>query len=148
MTPDAQQRFHDFLARHSTLSLATLNAEGRPESAPLFFAADEGSLIWISGTHSRHSRNAAARAQAAVTIHNQVWDWHEIAGVQMEGEVTIVPAGPARDRAWQVYRAKFPFVDEFQENVSTSEFYRFTPSWVRLIDNSVSFGYKEEARLG
>jgi uncharacterized protein YhbP (UPF0306 family) len=148
MTPDAQQRFHDFLAQHSTLNLATLNAAGRPESAPLFFAADEGSLIWISGSHSRHSRNLAANNQAAVTIHNQVWAWQEIAGLQMEGEVNLVPAGPGRDRAWQVYRAKFPFVDEFQDDVSTSEFYRFTPRWVRLIDNRVAFGYKEEARLG
>jgi len=28
-----------------------------------------------------------------------------------------------------------------------SEFYRFVPKWIRLIDNNVAFGHKEEFAL-
>jgi uncharacterized protein len=136
-------------ARHSTLTLATTTASGLPQAAPLFFAAaDDGSLIFISGAESRHSVNIAANNKAAVTIHGDTWDWNEIVGMQMEGSVGAIPAGPERDAAWETYKAKFPFVVNFENDVARSHFYRFTPRWVRLIDNRVRFGYKEEFTVG
>jgi uncharacterized protein YhbP (UPF0306 family) len=132
-------------ARHSTLTLATTTASGLPQAASLFFAAaGDGSLIFISGAESRHSLNIAANNKAAVTIHGDTWDWNEIVGMQMEGAVSAIPAGPERDAAWDTYKAKFPFVVKFEHDVSRSHFYRFTPRWVRLIDNRVRFGYREE----
>jgi uncharacterized protein YhbP (UPF0306 family) len=73
-----------------------------------------------------------------------MWSWNEIAGMQMEGPVSAIPAGPKRGAAWETYKAKFPFVVDVEDAVSRSHFYRFTPRWVRLIDNRVRFGYREE----
>lgn len=132
-------------AKHSTLTLATTTASGLPQAAPLFFAAAaDGSLIFISGAESRHSLNIAANGKAAVTIYGDTWSWNEIVGMQMEGSVSAIPAGPERDAAWETYKAKFPFVVDFEDDVARSHFYRFTPRWVRLIDNRVRFGYREE----
>jgi uncharacterized protein YhbP (UPF0306 family) len=132
-------------ATHSTLTLATTTASGLPQAAPLFFAAAaDGSLIFVSGAESRHSVNIAANGKAAVTIYGDTWNWNEITGVQMEGLVSAIPAGPEREAAWETYKAKFPFVVDFEDEVSRSNFYRFTPRWVRLIDNRVRFGYREE----
>jgi uncharacterized protein YhbP (UPF0306 family) len=137
-----------FLAGQSTLSLATLGPDGHPQAASLFFVADDQlCLYWTSGPHSRHSLNLAHDARAAVTVHASVWSWTEIRGVQMEGQVERLPAGEAWQAAWQRYLAKFPFVREFQAEVSRSNFYRFTPEWVRLVDNSQGFGHKDEFRL-
>ena len=147
MNTETLNKIREFLAAHSTLTLATVNVHGQPEAAPLFFAADDDTLIWVSGSKSRHSRNIAATGKAAVTVHNDVWNWTEIAGLQMEGEVNLIPLGPAREHAWEAYKAKFPFVVEFEDEVLRSEFYRFVPKWIRLIDNSVRFGYKEEIEL-
>jgi uncharacterized protein YhbP (UPF0306 family) len=80
----------------------------------------------------------------ALTVHNATWTWTEIAGVQMEGDVAIVAAGPAWQAAWDRYLQKFQFVEEFQAEVSRSNFYVFTPVWARLIDNKLGFGHKEE----
>jgi uncharacterized protein YhbP (UPF0306 family) len=66
----------------------------------------------------------------------------------MEGEAAIIPAGQAWSDVWERYRAKFPFVDDFQAEVSRSNFYVLTPRWVRLIDNSQGFGHKVELTLG
>lgn len=130
------------------MTLATVDSEGQPQAAALFFAMEaDGSLIFVSGAKSRHGLNLAADSRAAVTIHGETWDWREIAGVQMEGEVSLVPAGTSWERAWEVYKAKFPFVVEFEDEASRSEFYRFVPEWIRLIDNRVQFGHKEEIRL-
>ena len=131
--------------RHSTLTLATTTAGGFPQAASLFFAAAaDGSLLFVSAADSRHSLNIAANGRGAVTIHGETWNWNEIAGAQMEGSVSAVPAGPEREAAWETYKAKFPFAAAFEDEVSRSTFYRFTPRWVRLIDNSVRFGYREE----
>ncbi len=147
-TMDTPSVVKEFLAAHSTLTLATVNVHGMPQSAPLFFAAqDDGSLVFVSSAKSAHSLNVAATGRAAATVHHETWNWNEIAGVQMEGEVRLIAAGLEREKAWEVYTAKFPFVTEFESEVSRSEFYRFTPKWVRLIDNRVRFGYKEEIEL-
>ena len=147
MNPEQQAQIHELLTKHSTLTLATVNAQGRPESAPLFYAEDDGSLIWVSGLHSRHSHNLAANGWAAVTICNEEWSWYDIAGLQMEGQVDLIPSGPARDHAWELYKVKFPFALEFQDEISTSPLYRFMPRWIRLVDNRVRFGYLEEFNL-
>ena len=129
----------------STLTLATTAPGGLPQAAPLFFAAAaDGSLLFVSGAASRHSSNIAANGRAAVTIYGDVRQWNEITGLQMEGSVGVIPPGPERDAAWDTYKAKFPFVVEFEDEVSRSSFYRFTPRWVRLVDNRVRFGHKEE----
>jgi uncharacterized protein YhbP (UPF0306 family) len=138
----------DFLARHSTLTLATLGPAGEPMAASLFYSSDPAlHLYWTSGTSSRHSRNLTRSPRVAVTIHGETWRWTEIAGVQMEGEAVVVPAGQPWVEAWERYRAKFPFVDEFQAEVTRSNFYELTPRWVRLIDNGQGFGHKAELRL-
>jgi len=147
MTFETIKKARALLSAQSTMTLATVNARGRTESAPLFFAEDDGTLIWVSGQRSRHSRNIAAAGRASVSAHNTVWSWNEIAGVQMEGEVSLIPLGPARERAWEVYKAKFPSALEFEDEVMRSEFYRFVPKWIRLIDNNVAFGHKEEFAL-
>jgi uncharacterized protein YhbP (UPF0306 family) len=136
------------LAEQSTLTLATLSPAGEPQAASLFFAAaGDLSLYWTSGSHSRHSLNLDRNPRAAVTVHAAAWSWTDIRGVQMEGRVERLPAGEAWQAAWQLYLAKFPFVRDFQAEVSRSNFYRFTPGWVRLIDNSQGFGHKDELRL-
>jgi uncharacterized protein YhbP (UPF0306 family) len=140
----ALPKVREFLAAHSTMTLATVNADGLPEASSLFYATDDDTLIWVSGQRSRHSLNLVARTSAAITVHNETWNWTEIAGLQLEGEASLIPLGLGRERAWEVYKTKFPFVEEFVDEISRSEFYRFVPHWIRLIDNSVRFGYREE----
>jgi len=133
------------IAKYSTLTLATTTAGGLPQAAPVFFAAAaDGSLVFVSGAESRHSRNIAANGRAAVAMYGDTWSWNEIVGMQMEGSVSAIPAGAERDAAWETYKAKFPFVVDFQDEVLRSHFYRFTPRWVRVIDNRVRFGHSEE----
>lgn len=137
-----------FLNKHSTMTLATLGPDGHPLAASLFFASDQALRIyWVSGTQSRHSRALQRQPWAALTVHSETWSWAEIVGVQLEGHVVVLPAGSAWQAAWERYLTKFPFAQEFQAEVSRSNFYELTPRWVRLIDNAQGFGHKEELEL-
>jgi uncharacterized protein len=136
------------LSTLSTLTLATLDAHGQPMAASLFFVSDSAvNVYWVSGAHSRHSVNLSHNPRAALTIHTATWTWTEIAGVQLEGSVAVVPPGSAWQAVWDRYVLKFPFVEAFQAEVSRSNFYHFTPAWARLIDNNRGFGHKEELQF-
>jgi len=142
---DTRAAITAFLAAHSTLTLATLGPDHRPLAASLFYAADpELRLYWLSAASSRHSQNLAENPAVAVTVHTETWSWTTIAGVQMEGQAARVAAGEAWQAAWRLYQAKFPFVVELEAEASKSEFYVFTPNWMRLVDNGRGFGHKSE----
>ena len=137
-----------FLKRHTTLTLATVDREAWPQAASLFFASDEMlNLYWVSGEKSRHSQNLERVSRVAVVIHNETWDWRDIQGVQIDGQARRLTDPDEIDRAWSLFRDKFPFTNEFADQIARSAFYCVTPKWIRLIDNSKSFGHREEFTL-
>ena len=145
-----QQRIKQFLADHTTLTLATVAADGRPQAAPLFFAeTDELALIFISEQKARHSKNIAANNAVAATIYADGQQWQTIRGLQIEGICSPL-AGQAAKTARAIYLQKFSFIQQnklLRVMLNTVTFYQITPGWIRLIDNSRGFGHKEEIRL-
>ena len=147
---DLRLELHAFLASQSTMALATAGEEdGRPQVAPLFFASDEAlNLYWISSPDSRHSVNIADWNDASAAIYAHTWDWVGIKGVQVSGDAMAVRDDDERRRALELYRAKFPFVnDRFMDLIEASVFYVLRPTWLRWLDNERRFGYKQEFRL-
>jgi uncharacterized protein YhbP (UPF0306 family) len=143
-----KRRILSFLERHSTLTLATINQEGEPEAASLFFTEDaELNLYWLSSAKSRHSHNLRIAPKTAVTISSSTWKWTAIRGVQMEGKTIKLPPGPERDSAMKLYRRKFPFVNALVGEIAKASFYKFLPDWVRWVDNKLEFGHRHEIVL-
>lgn len=147
---ETQARIQRFLAAHTTLTLATLAEDGRPQAAALFFAEMEDlSLIFISEQRVRHSQNVTRDSRVAATIYADGQEWQSIRGIQLEGACTLL-AGEAAGDARVVYLAKYPFIADNQMLLSMLErvsFYKIRPTWIRLIDNSQGFGHKEELYL-
>ena len=137
-----------FLKKHTTLTIATVDREAMPQAANVFFVSDDTlNLYWISGEKSRHSQNLERVSHIAVTIHNETWDWRDIHGVQIEGLARRLTDPDETDRAWALFRAKFPFTAEFTDQIARSSFYVVKPQWLRVIDNSKYFGHQEEYTL-
>lgn len=146
MAGDLLERLYRFLATRSTLTLATIGPDGAPLAAPLFFAADQSlNLYFVSSPDSRHSLALATRLHVAVSVYTETWDWREIQGLQMEGTARSL-ARAARDAALAVYTAKFPFVAGMRPLLDASTFHSIAPDWIRWIDNTRGFGYREEWR--
>ncbi len=136
------------LRKHTTLTIATVDREAWPQAADVFYVNDDAlRLYFVSGEKSRHSLNLARVSRVAVTIHNETWDWRDIQGVQIEGEARAITDPDERDRAWSLFRAKFPFVADFVDQIVRSSFYVVVPKWVRLVDNTRGLDHREELRL-
>lgn len=105
-----------YLVRHTTLSLATCD-DGRPWSTDLFYASDD--------------------------------DWKDIRGLQLDGVASAVSEAD-RDAVVEICLAKFPALKKLHQASEIfrifreSSFYRVSPEWIRLIDNSKVFGHKDE----
>ncbi len=149
MSAGLRSRIEAFLQAHHVMSLATAGPEG-PWSAAVFYANDGLTLYFISAPESRHSRDIGASGRAAATIHRDVGDWREVRGIQLEGEAARVGA-TERAAALSCYGRKFPLVadlasapPEIAAAMARVEWYRLSPRRVRLVDNSLGFGHREE----
>ena len=139
-----------FLAAHTTLTLATITEDGRPQAASLFFAEmADLSLIFISEQKTLHSLNIKRNKQVAATIYVDGQEWQSIKGIQLEG-ICMALVGQEARAARAVYLAKYPFIARnrfLAMMLKIVTFYKIVPTWIRLIDNSRGFGHKEELHL-
>lgn len=134
-----------YLGQRSTMTLATIGEEGAPQSAPLFFVADEKlNLYFVSDVDSQHGHNILQRPEVAVSIYSETFKWQDIKGIQLEGTAQLITDRIDEKRAWSLYKSKFPFVIAFANKVSASNWFIVRPTWIRWIDNQVGFGYKRE----
>ena len=143
------QQIAAFLAVCRTAALATADAAGAPCNANIQFVADDAwRLYWVSAEASAHSRNLLANAQAAITIYAHQDEPEQIHGLQMRGRAEVLDGGQVED-AFKLYSAKYPFVTgpPYDQAMMMQLFYRFTPGWLRWIDNRRGFGWKFEKTL-
>ena len=149
MSAGLRPRIEAFLRAHHVMSLATSGPDG-PWSAAVFYASEGLSLYFLSAAASRHGRDLEASGRAAATIQNEVADWREIRGLQLEGAATRL-GGAERAAALARYGRKFPLVAdpsraprEIAAALEAVQWYRLAPRRIRLLDNSLGFGHREE----
>ena len=152
MSAGLRPRIEAFLQAHHVMSLATAGPAG-PWSAAVFYASEGVTLYFLSAPASRQSRDIAASGRAAAAIQKDISDWREIRGLQLEGGATRLSGGE-RDAALARYGMKFPLVanlvvapKEIAAALARVEWYRLSPRRIRLVDNSLGFGHREELDL-
>ncbi len=142
-----------YIESHNTLTLATEH-DGVPWATSLFYANDNWMLYFLSEPGTRHAQYLAGNSRVAATISEDYTNWREIKGIQLEGACQQVtdPIGTAR--ALMIYAKKFPFIGDFLrapqelgQALSKAKWYRIKPSWIRLVDNTRGFGWKEAIQL-
>ena len=143
--PDIRQVIREFLETQSTLSLATVNAEGHPETAPVFYVSDDQfNLYWLSSTSVQHSVNLSARSHVSGSVCPAVWQWADIVGLQIKGEAKAISDERIREQILLIYLRKFQLPPSFDSMIASSTLYVLRPTWMRWVNNSVQFGYKTE----
>ena len=149
LTEAWRSKIADFMAQCIALTVSTVSPDGSPRAADVYFCSDANlNLYFYSDPASRHSRNIARDPRVAAAVRIESIDWHEVKGVQLEGEAARVDDLDERQKAWRMMCAKFPFYESFTDVIARLEIYRITPQSVRWLDNSASFGYKEDFDLG
>jgi uncharacterized protein YhbP (UPF0306 family) len=139
------ERIANLLREETTLSLATVNESGEACVAPLFYIVDEQlSLYWLSSESSLHSVNLRCVPGAAITVYRHAVKWKDIRGVQMRGSVTVITDPKVRRTVVKTYCRRFQLKAIFRLAISRCALYKFTPNFIRSIDNSESFAGKVE----
>jgi PPOX class probable F420-dependent enzyme len=91
MTPEEAA---DFLASHQMLQLATVDPDGAPRVAPVFYAAlGDDELAFLTGTTTRRARNLARDARVSGVVEEGD-SYQNLRAVQLAGHARIV-AGDA-----------------------------------------------------
>jgi len=143
------QRIQAFLAAHNTLALATVDAAGRPHACALFYAAgDDLTLYFLSEAKTLHAQHIGEAAHVAATVEANHQDWKSIHGLQLHGRAEPC-VGADVEQARAIYAARYPFIaaaETLAAPLARARYYKITPAWMRLIDNTLGFGHKEEWR--
>ena len=78
------ERVRELLKNISTLTLATVNPEGVPHAAPVYFVSDEAfHLYFFSDSDSHHSQDILENPHTAAAIYPECEDWRDIRGLQL-----------------------------------------------------------------
>jgi len=146
MTKDRSYRdMGAFLSKRQVMTLATVDADGRPHAADLYFVCDKAlNLYFYSNPQAEHCLHALQRPEVAVTVHARFRSWQRIQGLQMRGWFQAVE--PARHRhVNQLYINRYPFLNEIPRfAIDDMTAYVVQPNWLRWINNRVHFGWKLE----
>jgi hypothetical protein len=129
----------------TTLALATVNEQGEPCVAPLFYIVDdELSLFWFSSPRSLHGRNLKRAHRASAAVYRRAESWKRIRGVQLRGAVTVITEKTRRTALIEAYCKRFKLGAAFRIAISRCKLYELRPDFFRYIDNSRGFGHKFE----
>lgn len=150
MSEPLAARLHPFLTQHHVLTLAYQDATGLGACA-LWFAVDEAlTCYFLSTLTTRHGAALAAGGTVAFTVQKDEQPWEAIQGVQGRGYCAPLP--PDRHaEGWLCYTHRFPFVlrqfPAIEAALARTTLWYLRPTWLRLIDNRLGFGHKEEMEL-
>jgi nitroimidazol reductase NimA-like FMN-containing flavoprotein (pyridoxamine 5'-phosphate oxidase superfamily) len=85
------------------LTLGTVGADGRPWTAPVYFApAGDREFVWVSMTDARHSEDLAERPDVSLVIFDSTVRPYHGRAVYAAGQAQKVPDDEV-DRALEVY---------------------------------------------
>ena len=143
-----RERLLKFLREHQVLTLAVMEADGGPYAAALFYAVDDELRFHVvTDPATRHGKALLANPSVAGTIQLDRQQWHEIRGVQFRG-ICRQLGSEERVRAREIYSARFPFLQQpdaiLTRELANTAMWRIDTTWIRLIDNRIGFGHKEE----
>lgn len=142
-----KQRLDNFLSHHKVLTLSYLK-HNNPGACALWYAHDtDFNIYYLSSLSTRHGETLQEGGNVAITIQKDQQQWNEIRGIQSTGYTKLVNSSDV-DHGWKVYSNKFPFIKkqikEIHSALEPTKLWVYRPEWLRLIDNSIKFGYKEE----
>lgn len=141
---------HRFLDRHRVLTLAYCGPEGPAACAVWFAARADLELYFLSALSTHHGAALRDGGAVAFAVHKDEQDWRSIQGIQGRGWCSPVNTAE-HAAAWQIYTARYPFVIRqalnLQAALSRTTLWLVRPSWIRLVDNTRGFGFKQEWRF-
>ena len=144
----------NLIEEENTMTLAT--AQGNAAwAAPVYYVFCRSAFYFFSDPGSRHIEESLAGGQASAAIHASAVSWEEIRGIQMSGSIDMVSGKLEGVEAIGKYLKKFGFTKDFFSKDQAMDLdafakrfhvrlYKFKPTLIYYLDNSIRFGFREE----
>lgn len=134
--PDS--RITKFIESRHIMTIATVDAEGAPYCATVFYAymKDENLLVFSSDSATHHYQHMIVDSRVAATIALDTRVVGKIQGVQITGRVEL-PLDDCLSRAKNSYLKKFPYAA-----LSDLTLWILRPLSIKFTDNRLGFGKK------
>ncbi len=135
------------LDRHKVVNLS-YQYHSEPYACAVWFALyEDNELIYISDQNTFHSNCLLTDGRVAFTVNKDDQSWESIIGFQGKGIVHLIDDKKQINSVKKVYLNKFQYIKsskELLERLNNIDFWSVKISWLRIIDNSVRFGWKKE----
>ncbi len=154
---ELKKRAMALIENQNTMTLATALKE-QAWAAPVYYANRHFNFYFFSDPESRHIHEAMDSGQASAAVFEPASSWKGIRGIQMSGRIQSLSPGIEAVRALRAYLKKYPFTKEFfgkEQSMDLDAFltrfrvrlYRFEPSLLYYMDNSIRFSFRAEIPL-
>lgn len=127
LTKEQRAQALEFLAHHPVTVIATADQDATPGAAVILFAETPDLEIIFGTPPTRKYQNLKQNRKAALAFTKE---WQSL---QMHG-TAVELAGAELANLRQLFIAKHPGHDRHM--LGDSAFFKFTPSWIRYMDNS------------
>ncbi len=140
-----------YVESHNVMTLATNGTRG-PWATAVFYVNEGFTLTFLSSPRSRHASDLAVDSRCGAAVHEDYSDWRQIRGLQLEGNVRVL-SGTEQRKAIKRYAQKFPVtrLDQAPAVVRAAlervAWYEFVPDRCFFVDNTHSFGRRDEILL-
>jgi uncharacterized protein YhbP (UPF0306 family) len=156
---DLTKKALELIHSQHILTLAT-ESDGTPWATPIYYVLSNKAFYFFSSPDTRHIMNSRVGRSVAAEVHDASSGWSDIRGVQMEGIIEEGGFDMSSTSAYALYISRFAFIKEMGRMPLTPvmsmaaleasfkvAWYKFTPSKVYYLDNSIRFGYRELVEL-
>jgi uncharacterized protein YhbP (UPF0306 family) len=138
-----------FLRGHQVLTLAVAGNAAAPHAAALFYAVDDKLRFYVvTDPGTLHGEAMAGGCPVAGTVQRDQQSWHQLQGIQFHApRAEQLLDDRSRRQGWGIYTTRFPFLpgnDVLTAALAKTALWRIEPDWIRLVDNRLGFGHKEE----
>ncbi|GAB6093858.1 hypothetical protein JCM14469_01100 [Desulfatiferula olefinivorans] len=157
-TYEISKKALELLHSQHIITLGTCDGS-QPWVSPLYYVLNSGAFYFFSNPDSRHIVHGLGDDRVAASVHENSSGWSDIRGVQMIGTLSEAGFDMASTAAYAIYISRFSFIRDMGRAISPIstfaaieasfkvKWYKYLPSRVYYLDNSIRFGYREEVDL-
>jgi uncharacterized protein len=131
-----------------TLVLSTVDENGDAYSTPLYYVSDEYlNLYFYSSSNSNHSLHLSKNSTVSLGLFNNHNAISELKGLQIKADCVELMDSHEEYTAKLNYFSKFANLvskELLEKEIISKSLYKIRPYWLKLVDNSIDFGFKKE----
>ena len=147
MKPALQKSVLKLLKQHNIMSLATVRADGYPQTTTVGYANDGLDLYFCCYSLSQKVRNLKRSPKVSLTIDHDTRNWARIKGLSMGARARVLSKRGDVTRALKLLARKFPEMRKLTpDDLAETAFVKVTPKVISVLDYSKGFGHTDLVR--